>query len=130
MTVVKKYSGVHTMKITDIRVVLHDDEKLRAFVSITLDNAFVIRGLKIIRGSKGLFVAMPNRRRPDGSFQDIAHPIHSTARQWLEKAVLNEYEHVLGGEHAGDADVVSTEEESVASGASEQRQATFNMPPR
>ncbi len=80
------------MKITDIRVILHDDEKLRAFVSITLDNAFVIRGLKIIHGSKGLFVAMPNRRRPDGSFQDIAHPIHSTARQWLEKAVLNEYE--------------------------------------
>jgi len=118
------------MKITDIRVVLHDDEKLRAFVSITLDNAFVIRGLKIIHGSKGLFVAMPNRRRPDGSFQDIAHPIHSTARQWLEKAVLNEYEVAVSGERGSDIDVVHADEEPVVPEAAESRSATFNMPPR
>jgi len=83
------------MRITDTRVVLHDDDKLRAFINITLDNAIVIRGIKVIRGNKGLFIAMPNRRKPDGSFQDICHPIHRQARQWLERIVLNEYKRAL-----------------------------------
>lgn len=79
------------MKITEIRISLRDDEKLKAFVSITLDNCFVIRGLKIIRGNKGLFVAMPSRRKPDGTFQDLAHPINNATRSWVEGEILEQY---------------------------------------
>ncbi|MBM3287325.1 MAG: septation regulator SpoVG [Candidatus Eisenbacteria bacterium] len=79
------------MKITEVRVSLRDDEKLKAFVSITLDNCFVIRGIKIIRGSKGLFVAMPSRRKPDGTFQDLAHPINNATRAWVEEEILDKY---------------------------------------
>jgi stage V sporulation protein G len=79
------------MKITEIRVSLRDDEKLKAFVSVTLDNCFVIRGMKIIRGNKGLFVAMPSRRKPDGQFQDLAHPINNSTRQWFEEEILEAY---------------------------------------
>jgi len=60
------------IEITEVRVSLRNDEKLKAFVSITLNDSFVIRGLKIIRGNSGLFVAMPSRKRPDGQHQDLA----------------------------------------------------------
>jgi len=79
------------MKITEIRVALRDDEKLKAFVSITLDSCFVVRGLKIIRGNKGLFVAMPSRKKPDGTFQDLAHPINNSTRDWMEEEILETY---------------------------------------
>ena len=80
------------MKITEVRVSLRDDEKLKAFVSMTIDNCFVIRGLKIIKGNKGMFVAMPSRKRPDGSFQDIAHPINNETRRWMEDEILVRYQ--------------------------------------
>lgn len=80
------------MKITEVRISLRDDEKLKAFVSITLDNCFVIRGLKIIKGNRGMFVAMPSRKRPDGSFQDLAHPINNETRRWMEDAILSQYQ--------------------------------------
>jgi stage V sporulation protein G len=79
------------MKITEIRIALRDDEKLKAFVSITLDGCFVVRGLKIIRGNKGLFVAMPSRKKPDGTFQDLAHPINNSTRDWMEEEILEQY---------------------------------------
>jgi stage V sporulation protein G len=79
------------MKITEIRVSLRDDEKLKAFVSVTLDGCFVIRGMKIISGNKGLFVAMPSRRKPDGTFQDLAHPINNQTRRWIEAEILEMY---------------------------------------
>jgi len=79
------------MKITEVRVSPRDDGKLKAFASITLDNCFVIRGLKIIEGQGRLFVAMPSRRRQDGSFQDVCHPITVSFRGELERAVLAEY---------------------------------------
>ncbi len=79
------------MKITEVRVSLRDDDKLKAFVSITLDNCFVIRGLKIIKGNKGMFVAMPSRKRPDGTFQDLAHPINNETRSWMESEILAKY---------------------------------------
>lgn len=66
-------------------------DKLRAFASVTLDDCLVIHGLKIIEGSGRLFVAMPNRRRPDYSFQDIVHPITTEMREELERAVLEAY---------------------------------------
>src|SRR5439155_27269197 len=83
------------IEITEVRVSLRNDEKLKAFVSITLNHAFVIRGLKIIRGNSGLFVAMPSRKRPDGQHQDLAHPINDATRKYLTQKVLEAYEHEL-----------------------------------
>ena len=79
------------MKITEVRVSLREDAKLKAFASITLDDSFVIRGLKIIEGKTGTFVAMPSRRRKDGEYQDIAHPITNEAREDMERIILAEY---------------------------------------
>jgi stage V sporulation protein G len=79
------------MKITEVRVSLREDAKLKAFASITLDDCFVIRGLKIIEGKEGTFVAMPSRRRKDGEYQDIAHPINNEAREEMERVILDEY---------------------------------------
>lgn len=93
------------MKITEVRVTLRNDGKLKAFASITLEDCFVVRGLKIIEGNNGMFVAMPSRRRPDDSFQDIAHPITMEMRKRLEKDVLAVYYQELENEKAG---VVST----------------------
>lgn len=80
------------MEITEIRISLREDNKLKAFASITLDNCFVIRGLKIIEGGKGIFVAMPSRRRPDGTYQDIAHPINNETRDRMEAEIIAAYE--------------------------------------
>lgn len=79
------------MEITEIRITLREDDKLRAFASVTLDDALVIRGLKIIEGSAGMFVAMPSRQRKDGSYQDVAHPINRETREWLESLVIAAY---------------------------------------
>lgn len=80
------------IQITEVRVSLRNDDKLKAFVSITLNDSFVIRGLKIIRGNSGLFVAMPSRKRPDGQHQDLAHPINDSTRKYLTEIVMAEYE--------------------------------------
>lgn len=80
------------IEITEVRVSLRNDDKLKAFVSITLNDSFVIRGLKIIRGNSGLFVAMPSRKRPDGQHQDLAHPINDQTRKYLTERVMAEYE--------------------------------------
>ena len=79
------------IEITEVRISLRNDEKLKAFVSITLDNSFVIRGLKIIQGNSGLFVAMPSRKRPDGQHQDLAHPINDSTRKYLTERVMAEF---------------------------------------
>ncbi|MFH1690086.1 MAG: septation regulator SpoVG [Candidatus Eisenbacteria bacterium] len=88
------------MEITEVRLTLRHEERLKAFVSITFDNAFVVRGLKVIDGNTGLFVAMPSRRRKDGEFRDIAHPINNATRQMIEDAVLAEFERqiAIGGD--------------------------------
>ena len=83
------------MKITEVRISLRDDAKLKAFASITLDDCFVIRGLKIIEGKTGTFVAMPSRKRKDGEYQDIAHPINNEAREEMERTILKEYHEEL-----------------------------------
>jgi len=83
------------MKISEIRISLRDDNKLKAFASITLDNCFVIRGLKIIEGAKGVFVAMPSRKRPDGTYQDVAHPINNETRDWMEGLIITAYKEEL-----------------------------------
>jgi stage V sporulation protein G len=86
------------MEITDVRISPRDEDRLKAFVTLTFDDCFVVRGVKIIRGQDGLFVAMPSRRRPDGQFQDIAHPIHREMRQRLEDRVLDEYDRLREAE--------------------------------
>jgi len=83
------------IEITEVRVSLRNDDKLKAFVSITLNDSFVIRGLKVIRGNSGLFVAMPSRKRPDGQHQDLAHPINDVTRKYLTERVMTEYEREL-----------------------------------
>jgi stage V sporulation protein G len=91
------------VEITEVRVSIRNDDKLKAFVSITLNNSFVVRGLKIIRGNSGLFVAMPSRKRPDGQHQDLAHPINDATRKYLTEIVMAEYERELAtpSGHAG-----------------------------
>ena len=83
------------MEITEVRVTLRDENKLKAFVSITFDNCFVVRGLKVIEGAKGTFVAMPSRKTNSGEFKDVAHPINSAFREVLQKAVLEAYDREL-----------------------------------
>ncbi|HAF08234.1 MAG: septation regulator SpoVG [bacterium] len=80
------------MEITEVRITLRDEPKLKAFANVTFDNAFVIRGLKIIDGKKGLFISMPSRRAKDGTYRDIAHPINNEMRQKIEKVVLEKYQ--------------------------------------
>lgn len=79
------------MEITEVRIILRDEDKLKGFANVTIDNAFVIRGMKIISGSKGYFLSMPSRKRPDGTHQDVAHPVNNEARQLLEEKVLAAY---------------------------------------
>ncbi len=89
------------MEITEIRVNLRDEEKLKAFVHVTFDNAFIIRGLKIIKGKDGLFVCMPSRQLPDGTYKDIAHPIVDDFRIKLEKEILDKYHEELSNQVEG-----------------------------
>ena len=79
------------MEITDVRVFLVNEEKLKAFVSIVLDDCFVISDVKIINGPKGLFVSMPSKRRKDGTFRDVAHPLNSSTRNRMEEQILQCY---------------------------------------
>jgi stage V sporulation protein G len=81
-----------TLQITEVRIALRDDDKLKAFASMTFNDAFVVRGLKIIEGTNGMFVAMPSRKKPDGTYQDVAHPINNEARKYIEELILDEYQ--------------------------------------
>ena len=83
------------MEITEVRVFPVSEERLKAYVTITLDNCFVVRDLKVINGNTGLFVAMPAKRRKDGTFKDIAHPLNSDTRDKMEKIILAEYDKEL-----------------------------------
>jgi stage V sporulation protein G len=85
------------MEITEVRVFPVEDEKLKAFVSIILDNCFVISDIKIIHGPKGLFISMPSKKRKDGTFRDIAHPLNSDTRRMMEEKVLNCYQAEVAG---------------------------------
>lgn len=80
------------MKVTEVNVFPVNEDRLKAYVTITLDDCFVIRDLKIIRGNGGLFVAMPSKKRKDGQFKDIAHPLNQETREQVERAVFDAYE--------------------------------------
>jgi stage V sporulation protein G len=83
------------MEVTEIRVFPVDEDKLRAYVTITFDQCFVVRDLKIIRGTSGLFVSMPSKRRKDGTYKDIAHPLNNETRKMIEEKIVAQYEKVL-----------------------------------
>jgi len=83
------------MNITEVNINLRDEDKLKAFVNITFDDVFVVRGLKVIAGKNGLFVCMPSRKLEDGTYKDIAHPISNEFRQKLEDQILAEYRHMV-----------------------------------
>ncbi|MBI4378848.1 MAG: septation regulator SpoVG [Nitrospinae bacterium] len=83
------------MEITEVRVSPVEEEKLKAYVSITLDNCFVIRDIKVINGNNGLFISMPSKKRKDGTFKDVAHPLNNDTRKMIEERVLREYNDVL-----------------------------------
>lgn len=84
------------MKITDVRVrKVAKEGKMKAVVSITIDNEFVVHDIKVIEGEKGLFIAMPSRKTADGEYRDIAHPINSDTRERLQSIILQEYEAAL-----------------------------------
>lgn len=84
------------MQITDVRVrKVTKEGKMKAIVSITLDNEFVVHDIKVIEGEKGLFIAMPSRKATDGEYRDIAHPINSETRDKIQRIILDKYETTL-----------------------------------
>jgi len=85
------------MDITEVKVFPVQEEKLKAYVTVTFDDCFIIRDLKIIRGKSGMFVAMPSKKTKDGSFKDIAHPLNSQTRQEIEEVILMAYEREVAG---------------------------------
>ena len=84
------------MEITEVKVTTVDQDQLKAYVTIVLDHCFVVRDVKVIRGPKGFFVAMPSKKRKDGTFRDIAHPINRETREKMEAAILDAYQNVAG----------------------------------
>ncbi|MCM1127535.1 MAG: septation regulator SpoVG [Lachnospiraceae bacterium] len=84
------------MQITDVRVrKMAKEGKMRAIVSITIDDEFVIHDIKVIEGDKGLFIAMPSKKATDGEYRDIAHPINSSTRERIQSMILNRYQSAL-----------------------------------
>ena len=84
------------MQVTDVRVrKIAKESKMKAVVSITLDDEFVVHDIKIIEGDKGLFIAMPSKKASDGEYRDIAHPINSQTRESIQKVILESYERAL-----------------------------------
>ena len=84
------------MRITDVRVrKMTQDSKMKAIVSITIDDVFVVHDIKVIEGEKGLFIAMPSKKATDGEYRDIAHPINSETRESIQRTILDSYEKAL-----------------------------------
>lgn len=84
------------MQITDVRVrKITKEGKMKAIVSITIDDEFVVHDIKVIEGEKGLFIAMPSKKAADGEYRDIAHPINSSTRESIQSIVLDAYEKAL-----------------------------------
>ena len=84
------------MEITEVKVFpAKDDGRLKAYATIVFDNAFIIRDLKVIEGHKGLFVSMPSRKRKDGTFRDVVHPLNPESRRSIEDRVIDEYKRVM-----------------------------------
>ena len=83
------------MEITEIRVTLRNEDKLKAFVTVTFDRCFAVRNMKIVQGEVGPMLCMPSRKLPDGTFKDVAHPINAEFRSYLEKKIFAVYQEEL-----------------------------------
>ena len=83
------------MEITEVKVFPIQEEKLKAFVSIVFDQCFMVNDIKIIQGRDGLFISMPSRKKKNGEFKDVAHPLNNETRGMIEERVLAEYDRVL-----------------------------------
>jgi stage V sporulation protein G len=83
------------MEITEVKVFPIQEEKLKAFVSIVFDHCFMVNDIKIIQGREGLFISMPSRKKKNGEFKDVAHPLNNETRRMIEDKVLGEYERIL-----------------------------------
>ncbi len=89
------------MEITEVKVYpAKESGRLKAYATVVFDNSFIVRDLKVIEGNKGLFVSMPSRRRKDGTFRDIVHPLNSDMRKKIEDMIIKEYDRVVA---SGDA---------------------------
>ncbi len=97
ITACDRVKGVSQVQITDIRIRSVEKEgKMKAVVSITIDDEFVVHDIKIIEGEKGMFIAMPSRKASDGEYRDIAHPINTATRERLQSMILDKYQETLG----------------------------------
>ena len=85
------------MEITEIKVFPVEEEKLKAFVSIVLDQCFMVNDIKVIQGREGFFISMPSRRKRNGRFKDVAHPLNNETRRMIEDQILAEYQRAIGG---------------------------------
>ncbi len=83
------------MKVTDVKIVPVNEDRLKGYVTVTIDGCFVIRDIKIIQGHDGLFVAMPSKKKKDGTYRDIAHPVNQETREIFEKQIFDAYEKML-----------------------------------
>ena len=88
------------MKITDVKVHLRSADALKAFVNIVIENAFIVKNIKVIEGKSGLFVAMPSQKSRKGEYHDIAHPINTDTRNELERLILDKYRETLTDSNA------------------------------
>ena len=94
-----KTKGAAKMNITDVRVrKVAKEGKMKAVVSSTIDDEFVVHDIKVIEGEKGLFIAMPSRKATDGEYRDIAHPINSATRDRIQRIILDKYDEVMAAE--------------------------------
>ena len=94
-----KTKGAAKMNITDVRVrKVAKEGKMKAVVSIIIDDEFVVHDIKVIEGEKGLFIAMPSRKATDGEYRDIAHPINSATRDRIQRIILDKYDEVMAAE--------------------------------
>lgn len=84
------------MEITEVKVYPANEGKLKAYATMVFDNCFIVRDMKIIKSDKGLFVSMPSRRKKDGSFKDIVHPLNADTRKSIEERVILEYNKTTG----------------------------------
>jgi stage V sporulation protein G len=105
------------MEITEVKVFPIQEEKLKAFVSIVFDQCFMVNDIKIIQGREGLFISMPSRKKKNGEFKDVAHPLNNETRRMIEEKVLGEYHRVLA--ERGEEPVVSP---TVSIAAGEERE--------
>jgi stage V sporulation protein G len=117
------------MKITDVKVFPVDEDKLKAYATITFDSSFIVRDLKVISGNKGYFIAMPSKKRKDGTFRDVAHPLNSETRKMIEDSVLEVYKKEIASGTTGNRYTEEDAEEELAGPETESENAESNPSP-